>query len=102
MKDQWQKWQSVVVEWVDSCEPASNAEVEDHEIPEPQLIYQCGYLVKETERSISVAGAWKPELETYDYVITIPKFAISKLIKLSEEDIESPSQTCNLDGGLRG
>ena len=82
------EWPSVLVEWLDSCEPADNAEVSLHDIPDPQMIYQCGFLVRETNESLSVAGAWKPECETFDYVITIPKFAVTKLIKLSDVGIE--------------
>jgi hypothetical protein len=69
----------VWVEWVDSCEPADNSEIERHEIPEVQRIYQVGFLIRDTESSISVGGAWKPDLNTFDYVITIPKFAISQM-----------------------
>ena len=69
----------VRVEWIDSCEPADNAEIESHEIPELQTIIQVGYMIKETEISVSVAGAWKPELSTFDYVITIPRVAIKSL-----------------------
>jgi len=70
---------TVRVEWVDSCEPADNAEIEKHEIPECQTIVQVGFLIKETKTSISVAGAWKPETDTFDYVITIPRFAVTCL-----------------------
>lgn len=66
----------VLVEWIDSCEPEPNAEVEQHEFPEPQRIYQCGFLVKEKKTHIVVAGASKPDLETFDYVITIPRVAV--------------------------
>lgn len=67
------------VEWIDSCEPADNAEVEPHEIPEIQSIIQVGFLIKETDRSISIAGAWKPDLDTFDYVITIPRCSINSI-----------------------
>ena len=67
------------VEWIDSCEPADNAEIESHEIPELQVIIQVGYLIKETDISVSIAGAWKPELSTFDYVITIPRVAIKSI-----------------------
>ena len=74
---------SVVVFWLDSCEPMDNSEVEKHEIPEPQNIIQCGFLIKETEEYISVAGAVKktPE-EVFDYVISIPKLAVTKIVKI--------------------
>lgn len=74
----------VVVKWLDSCEPADNSEIEPHEIPGPQILYQCGFLIKDTEEYISIAGAIKTHEsgETYDYVISIPKFAIKYLRKL--------------------
>ena len=70
------------VEWIDSCEPRDNAEVEEYEIPTPQRMYQVGHLIKTTSDAISIAGCFKPELGTYDYVITIPKSAILNLKKL--------------------
>lgn len=72
----------VCVEWIDSCEPAENAEVCSSDIPEPQKIFQVGLLVKETKKYISIAGAWKPECKTFDYVITIPTFAVKRIIVL--------------------
>ena len=80
------KYGSVVVCWLDSCEPSDNSEIEMHEIPKPQLIYQCGFLVKDEDEYVSIAGAFKPmesEGGTFDYVITIPRFAI-KYIKTLE------------------
>tara|TARA_Y100001938_G_C8092220_1_gene435741 strand:- start:765 stop:1025 length:261 start_codon:yes stop_codon:yes gene_type:complete len=74
---------TIKVEWTDSCEPADNAEIEKHEIPDCQQIIQVGFLIRETDSSISVAGAWKPETDTFDYVITIPRFAISQMDKLT-------------------
>ena len=78
-----------LVVWSDSCEPAQNAEVEAHEIPEPQIIIQAGHLVKETKEYVSVAGAWKPELLTFDYVITIPRHAILRIERLNFVEAES-------------
>jgi len=69
--------------WVDSCEPGVNAEVELDGVPEVQTIVQVGHLVKECENAVSIAGAWKPELRTLDYVITIPKVAIVRRDRLS-------------------
>ena len=72
-------YRMVWVEWVDSCEPEVNSEIGEHEIPGLQTIIQVGHLVQETEKSVSIAGAWKPELETFDYVITIPKVAVIQM-----------------------
>ena len=74
---------TVYVSWVDSCDPADNAEVELHEVPKPQQIYQVGLLIKETEQAISIAGAWKPGDNVFDYVITIPRSAVTKVVPIS-------------------
>ena len=79
----------VLVEWVDSCEPDPNAEVERHELPGPQRIYQCGFLVKEDGDHIVVAGASKPQLETFDYVIAIPRCAV---VNMQEVVTEKPAK----------
>ena len=72
----------VCVEWIDSCEPADNSEVEPYNIPKPQQIFQVGLLVKDEKDYISVAGAWKSEDKVFDYVITIPKSAVKRMIRL--------------------
>jgi hypothetical protein len=72
----------VCVEWIDSCEPMENAEVEASSFPEPQQIYQVGLLVKQTKDYITIAGAWKPECRTFDYVITIPTQVVKRIIRL--------------------
>jgi hypothetical protein len=75
--------QLVLCEWIDSSEPMENAELTYEELPEPQLIYQVGLLVKETPTYIVIAGAWKPEAagdeDSYDYAISIPRSAIQRL-----------------------
>jgi hypothetical protein len=76
------KYPLVWVEWVDSCELSINAEVEEHEIPDLQNLIQVGHLIKETDDAISVAGCYKPKCKSYDYVITIPRFAILKIRRL--------------------
>jgi hypothetical protein len=73
----------VRVDWIDACEPADNAEIEEYEVPSLQMISQVGFLIRETEGSVSVAGAWKPELNTFDYVITIPRISVQSLKILS-------------------
>lgn len=66
----------VFVDWIDSCEPNPNAEITAYELPEPQRIFQAGFLVQDAESHIVVAGALKPETETYDYTIAIPRVSI--------------------------
>ena len=78
----------VLVEWIDSCEPQPNAEVEKNALPEPQQILQCGLLVFEDRSYITVAGGVKPDLGTYDYVIAIPKVAITNM---SEVLVSAPA-----------
>lgn len=73
----------VFVDWVDSCEPADNSDLSAYELPEPQRIFQCGFMVEEAEDHIVIAGAMKPALETYDYCIAIPRVAINGIRHLS-------------------
>ncbi len=68
----------VIVHWIDSCEPSPNAEVEKTDLPTPQDIWQCG-LVHESDTHVVIAGGLKPEQETMDYVISIPKFAVQSI-----------------------
>lgn len=68
-----------LVKWSDSCEPTPNSEVELSEVPKPQIIYQAGFLIENNKDYISVAGGWKPELKTFDYVISIPTHAVLDL-----------------------
>jgi len=74
------KWPLVLVEWMDSCEPeinGQNAEIPiPDEIPEPQTIISVGHLIRETETYVTLAGGWKPDLDTADYVITILKGSV--------------------------
>ena len=80
----------VRVVWVDSCEPADNAEVEyPAELPQIQTIVQVGHLVAEDEDSVTISGGWKPELGTPDYTICIPRRCILHIRTL-----------CNADTGL--
>ncbi len=66
----------VFVDWIDSCEPQDNSDINAYDLPEPQRIFQAGFLVHEQEDHIVIGGALKPQLETYDYVIAIPRVAI--------------------------
>jgi hypothetical protein len=71
----------VIVEWVDSAEPANNSDIEPADFPAPQSLTNTGYLVEEHDSYIVVAGAMKsdPSLTTYDYVIAIPRVAIRSI-----------------------
>ena len=69
----------VFVHWVDSCEPADNSDVSAYELPTPQSLMQCGFLIHDEEDYIVIAGALKPALETYDYCIAIPRVAINAI-----------------------
>jgi len=72
----------VHVSWVDSCEPKENSEIEVHDIPSPQLLSNVGFLIKEDEDYISLAGSHKKELLTFDYVISIPRITIIRIYYL--------------------
>ena len=79
----------VFVDWVDSCEPVPNAEINAYELPAPQRIFQAGFLVQDDEDHIVVAGGLKPEQETYDYTIAIPRCAIVAIRYLTiNDDVE--------------
>lgn len=66
----------VFVDWIDSCEPVPNSDISVYELPEPQRIFQAGFIVQEDDNYIVMAGGLKPVLETFDYVIAIPRVAI--------------------------
>ena len=76
--------QMVLVEWVDSGEPADNSDVEPQDFPEPQILCNLGYLVKQHSDYLTVAGARKPDVNgtTYDYVISIPREAVRNVYRL--------------------
>ncbi len=76
-----------LVQWIDSCEPVPNAEVEKNDLPEPQEIWQCGFIVHEDDDCLVVAGAMKPDLDTLDYVIAIPKVAVVAIYELKSNVI---------------
>ena len=77
----------VRIVWVDSCEPADNAELEyPSELPGIQTIVQVGHLVSECEDSVTVSGGWKPELGTLDYTICIPRCCILHMRVLCKAD----------------
>ena len=91
----------VRVVWVDSCEPADNAEVEyPAELPDIQTIIQVGHLVGESEESVTVAGGWKPDLSCVDYAICIPKCCILQMRILSKAGSGmTPEQASEYEGG---
>tara|TARA_R100000458_G_scaffold25185_1_gene22693 strand:- start:6491 stop:6775 length:285 start_codon:yes stop_codon:yes gene_type:complete len=73
----------VFVDWVDSSEPIDNSDIGVYELPEPQRIFQCGFLIHEEEGYVVVAGAVKPTLEQFDYTIAIPRVAINAIRQLA-------------------
>ena len=76
----------VFVDWVDSCQPAEpNSDVNAYDLPEPQRLFQAGFLVHEEEDHVVVAGALKPALETFDFLIAIPRVAIVSIRYLTTE-----------------
>ena len=69
----------VFVDWLDSCENVDNSDIGVYELPEPQRIFQCGFMIHEEDGYIVIAGALKPVLETYDYCIAIPRVSINTI-----------------------
>ena len=63
-----------------------NSDLTIMELPEPQRLFQCGFLVHDDEDYIVVAGAIKPALETFDYAIAIPRVAINAIRTLTMEN----------------
>ena len=74
----------VMVEWVDSAEPADNSDIEPTDFPAPQLLTNLGYLVENKSDYLVIAGARKPDpvQTSYDYVIAIPRVAILNMYNL--------------------
>jgi hypothetical protein len=75
----------IFVDWVDSAENKDNSDLSVYELPEPQRIFQAGFLVQDTEEYIVIAGAVKPALETFDYAIAIPRVSINAIRTLGME-----------------
>lgn len=69
----------VLVDWQDSCENGDNSDQYLDDLPSPQRILQCGFLVHDGDDHIVVAGAAKIELGTCDYAIAIPRCSISTI-----------------------
>jgi len=67
----------VLVDWMDSCENVDNSDQYLDDLPRPQRILQCGFLVDESDDHVTIAGAVKIELGTVDYAIAIPRCSIS-------------------------
>ena len=75
----------VRVEWIDSCEVRDNSDLELHQLPEPQNLLQCGFLVKDLPEYVVVSGAIKTqgrEGPLFDYSIAIPKVAVVSITQL--------------------
>jgi hypothetical protein len=79
---------TVFVDWVDSSEIIPNSDLSAYELPSPQRIFQAGFLIHDDEDHIVVAGGMKPDLETYDYVIAIPRCSIVAIRYLTIEGSE--------------
>jgi hypothetical protein len=69
-----------------------NAEIGMDELPHPQIIEQVGFLlrpldpdkIKESDHVV-VAGAFKPQLQVADYVISIPRSSILSITVLNND-----------------
>jgi hypothetical protein len=82
-----------MVLWLDSCEPEPNSDLTIFDLPEPQLITSLGFLIRDADEHITIAGNHKVATEgkddhTWDYVTTIPKCSIRATHKLGDTRIE--------------
>lgn len=76
------KHKPVMVEWLDSCEPANNSDLEVADFPAPQVITSLGWLAKEEPDYIVVVSAIKVDDHvgiSYDYAISIPRVSIMRV-----------------------
>ena len=69
----------VLVDWCDSAENMDNSDQYLDDLPQPQRIIQCGFLIKDEVDYIVIAGALKVELGTVDYAIAIPRCAVTSI-----------------------
>lgn len=86
------KHRPVMVEWLDSCEPATNADLTSDDFPSPQIITSLGWIAKDHPDHIVVVSAVKVDDhvgQTYDYAISIPKVSIMRIFDV-EIKCESP------------
>jgi hypothetical protein len=78
----------VLCEWVDSCEPANNADLELEDIPEPQVIMSLGWMVRDEPSFVAIVGAVKVDDHagmTYDYSSSIPRVSIMRVFDVQPE-----------------
>jgi hypothetical protein len=74
----------VIVEWEDitssSCwQPKDNIDLD------PVQCYSCGWLIKQTETSITIAGSRNPD--DYGDLTTIPNSNVKKIYKLRRNGV---------------
>ena len=67
----------VFIDFLDSCENRDNSDQTVYELPSPQRLFYVGFMVHEDEDHIVVASGIKPEYETFNYTIAIPRVAIN-------------------------
>lgn len=71
-----------LIEWLDSVAPGGTVWT-DHETTEaqvPGLCYTAGFVMKETRKSITLAGSWSVNQSAG--IMCIPKSAIQRRAKL--------------------
>tara|TARA_Y100000310_G_scaffold247199_1_gene252744 strand:+ start:729 stop:1031 length:303 start_codon:yes stop_codon:yes gene_type:complete len=73
----------VFVDWLDSCENRDNSDQTVYELPSPQRLFYVGFMVHEEDDHVVIASGIKPELETFDYAIAIPRVAINNIRHLT-------------------
>lgn len=69
----------VLIDWTDSCENVENADQLISDLPEPERIFQVGFMVVNDPGYVTIAGGAKIESGTLDYAISIPRCAITSI-----------------------
>ena len=80
----------VIIEWVDSVRASDWTYVEDVD-EKPMDCISVGFLLKETEDSVTIAQNYGLKPEQVCNIMTIPKCSIKNIRKIKEKCIWEPS-----------
>ncbi|MBT97579.1 MAG: hypothetical protein CL902_03000 [Dehalococcoidia bacterium] len=85
----------ILIDWVDACEPEINSDLSVEDAPEPQQVRMSGFLISNEECSVSIASAMKHDQgdTTFDYLITIPRCCVKRILVLEKGGLFA-SPTC--------
>lgn len=79
----------VFIEWWDSREAHGWIEPEEADLS-PAVCRSVGWIVKETDEYIALAGTWSPSIDEVTALLAIPKGCIRLQIDLVWPDGEKP------------